>query len=223
MLYLLPRILLLEFKSSQMFTLWWCRWVRELWNSVIANHVQEAVTKGTGSEAVSYGQSKVANTTLYVLMQKAIVVSCPVPAEGQIQHSPSISLHAWPLCGIFTCTYNVWELGQLVGTAPDSWWKGCEFESFQEWQENFFSGVNFLCWLIWCPFRPVFLQWHIKDSGHSAKRAGGSLHLDMCTPLTQWSQSRLTMLSRYSVGTYQGNELTYNSSGNTQSQSSQLD
>ena len=68
--------------------------MRELWNSVIANHVQEAVTKGTGSEAVSYGQSKVANTTLYVLMQKAIVVSCPVPAEGQIQHSPSISLHA---------------------------------------------------------------------------------------------------------------------------------
>ena len=32
----------------------------------------------------------------------------------------------------------------------------------------------------------------------------------MHTPLTQQSQSGLTILSRHSVGTYQGNELTYN-------------
>ena len=44
----------------------------------------------------------------------------------------------------------------------------------------------------------------------------------MHTLLTQQSQSGLTMLSKHGVGTYQGNELTRNSSGNTQPQLSQL-
>ena len=47
-------------------------------------------------------------------------------------------------------------------------------------------------------------QWHIKDPGHSAKSAGGRLHLNTHAPLTQWSRSGLTMpQSRHSVGTYQ--------------------
>ena len=46
-------------------------------------------------------------------------------------------------------------------------------------------------------------QWHVKDSGHSAKSAGGRLHLNTHTPLTQRSRSGLTMtLSRHSVETY---------------------
>ena len=46
-------------------------------------------------------------------------------------------------------------------------------------------------------------QWHIKDPGHSAKSAGGRLHLNMHTPLTQWCRSGLTMrLSRHTMGTY---------------------
>ena len=32
---------------------------------------------------------------------------------------------------------------------------------------------------------PKLLQWHVKDPGHSAKSAGGRLHLNMCIPLTQ--------------------------------------
>ena len=32
---------------------------------------------------------------------------------------------------------------------------------------------------------PVLLQWHVKDPGHSAKSAGGRLHLNMHTPLTR--------------------------------------
>ena len=72
-------------------------------------------------------------------------------------------------------------------------------------------------------FAPVLPQWHIKDPSHSAKSTGGRLHLNMHIPLTQQSWSGLTMpLSRQSVGTLSGNELTGNSSGNTQSQSSQL-
>ena len=47
-------------------------------------------------------------------------------------------------------------------------------------------------------------QWHVKDLGHSAKTAGGRLHLNIHTPLTQRSRSGLTMpLSMLSVGTYQ--------------------
>ena len=32
---------------------------------------------------------------------------------------------------------------------------------------------------------PMLPQWHIKDPGHSAKSAGGRLHLNTHTPLTQ--------------------------------------
>ena len=50
----------------------------------------------------------------------------------------------------------------------------------------------------------VLRQWHVKDPGHSAKSAGGRLHLDTHTPLTQRSWSGLTMpLSKHSIGTYQ--------------------
>ena len=77
--------------------------------------------------------------------------------------------------------------------------------------------------LIWSPFHLVLPQWHIKHPGHSAKSAGGRLHLNTNTPLTQQSKSGLTMpSSRHSVGTYQGNKITPNSSGNTQVQPSQL-
>ena len=58
----------------------------------------------------------------------------------------------------------------------DSWSKGCEFESRQE--RTFFSGVNFLCWLLFgVRSTPVLLRWHVKDPGHSPKSTGGSLHL----------------------------------------------
>ena len=51
---------------------------------------------------------------------------------------------------------------------------------------------------------PVLPQWHIKDPSHSAKSAGGRLHLHINTPLTHQSQSGLTMLlSRQSVGIYE--------------------
>ena len=47
-------------------------------------------------------------------------------------------------------------------------------------------------------------QWHVKDPDHSAKSAGGNLHLNMHTPLIHCSQSGLTMLlSRQSVGIHQ--------------------
>ena len=57
--------------------------------------------------------------------------------------------------------------------------------------------------LIWCPFHPRITVEACKRLRHSAKSAGGRLHLNTHTPLTQRSRSGLTMpLSRHSVGTY---------------------
>ena len=63
-------------------------------------------------------------------------------------------------------------------------------------------------------FHPALPWWHVKDPNHSAQSAGGRLHLNTHTPLTQRSRSGLTMLPRHSVEVYQGNELTRSSSGN---------
>ena len=88
----------------------------------------------------------------------------------------------------------------------------------------FFSRVNFVCWLLFSVCSILVLpQWHVKDPGHSAKSVGGRLQLNTHTPSTRWSRSGLTMLlCRHSVGTHKENEVTRNSSGNTQPQSSQL-
>ena len=110
---------------------------------------------------------------------------------------------------MFICMYCKLfrELLQLVGKSLDSRLKGCELEFRQERWEKFFLWVSVVCWHLFgaCstpPPLPVFLQWHIKDSDHSAISAGGRLHLNTHTPLTQWSRSGLTMLlSRHSVGT----------------------
>ena len=49
-----------------------------------------------------------------------------------------------------------------------------------------FSRVNFVCWLLLSVCSTtVLLQWHVKDPSHSAKSAGGRLHQNMHTPLTQ--------------------------------------
>ena len=51
---------------------------------------------------------------------------------------------------------------------------------------------------------PVLPQWHVKDPGNSANSAGGGIHLNTHTTLTQRRWSGLTMpLSVHSVGTYQ--------------------
>ena len=76
------------------------------------------------------------------------------------------------------------------------------------------------------PGRSHCSQWLTVVAGfesHCVKSAGSRLHLNTNTSLTQPSRSGLIMLTRgHGVGTYQGNELTSNSSGNAQPQSSQL-
>ena len=90
---------------------------------------------------------------------------------------------------------------------------------------EFFSRVNFVCWLLFgvC-FTPMLLQWHIKDHDHSAKCAGGRLHLKPHThtlnPLKlEWADYAAVQAE---CGNLSENKLKRNSSGNTQLQSSQL-
>ena len=68
----------------------------------------------------------------------------------------------------------------------------------------FFSRVKFVCWISFSACStPLLLQRHVKYPGHSAKSAGGRLHLNTHSPLTQRSQSGMAMLlSRHSEGTY---------------------
>ena len=87
----------------------------------------------------------------------------------------------------------------------------------------FFSRVHILCWLSYGVHSThVLPRWNVKVQSCSAKSAGGRLHLNMHTLLTQWRQSGITMLSMHSVGTYQGNECTCMWSGNTCSQLFQI-
>ena len=69
---------------------------------------------------------------------------------------------------------------------------------------EFSSSESALCansFLFGVRSNPVLPQWHVKDPGHFAKSAGGRLHLNTDTPLTQSSRSGLTMpLSRHGVG-----------------------
>ena len=93
--------------------------------------------------------------------------------------------------------------GPLLGARID--WKVASLNPGRSAGRIFISRVNFVCWLLFgvCSTR-MLSQWHVKDPGHSAQSAGGRLHLNTHTPLTQQSQSGLTMLlSRHSVGTYQ--------------------
>ena len=64
-----------------------------------------------------------------------------------------------------------------------------------------FSPGLTLCAVFDVHFISMLPQWHVKDPSHFAKSAGGRLHLNTHTPLTQQSQSGLTIsLSRHSVG-----------------------
>ncbi|KAK3579051.1 hypothetical protein CHS0354_029909 [Potamilus streckersoni] len=63
-------------------------WLKELWNETIAHVVKAAVLKGTGREPTADGQEKVADTALYILMQRAIIPGCPMSNEGTSMKKP---------------------------------------------------------------------------------------------------------------------------------------
>ena len=83
---------------------------------------------------------------------------------------------------------------------------------------SIFSKVSFVHWLLFSVHNTLVLpQWHIKDPGHSAKSAGGTLNLNMHTPLTRADYAAI----QAECWNLSANELTRNLSENTRSQLSQ--
>ena len=76
--------------------------------------------------------------------------------------------------------------------------------------------------LVRCPLHPSVTAVAHKRPWSFCKSAGGRLRFSTHAPFIQGSQSGLTMPSRHSVGTDQGNKLTHNLSGNAHLQSSRL-
>ena len=65
-------------------------------------------------------------------------------------------------------------------------------------------------------------QWHVKDPGHSSKRADGRLHLNMRTPLDPTKSEWTGYAVQAECANLSGTELTRNLSGNIRPQLSQL-
>ena len=147
------------------------------------------------------------------MLSKVMHVKCPHSQKPQhIQTIKNTVKNTWWQLMIWITSTLQGSRDSLLVRAPDSWSKGCEFESRQKRRENVLFRVNFVCWLLLLLFgvrsTPVLPQWHPKDPGHSAKSAGGRFYLNTYRSLTQRSRSGLTMLHRRSLGTSQGNEFT---------------
>ena len=107
---------------------------------------------------------------------------------------------------------------------PDLWSKGCEFEAWQKWWENFLLQSH-LCTLtlIWCLFHP-----HVTAVARKRPRSFWQKCRWQVTPKhaytldpskSDWADNAAVQAE---CGNLSGKELTHNSSGNTWLQSSQL-
>ena len=119
---------------------------------------------------------------------------------------------------------EVWSWDSLLVRVPDSWSKGCKFESWLERQENFLIQSQ-LCvlTLIRCLFHPHVSTVACKRPGSFCQKCRWQVtpkHTYTLDPsMLEWADYAAIQAE---CGNLAGNELTRNSSGNTQSQSSQL-
>ena len=105
----------------------------------------------------------------------------------------------------------------LLVRVPDSWSKGCELESLQEWQENLLF-VSQLCvlTLIWCLFHPCNTVVACKRPQSFCQKCRWQFtpkHAYTPDPLNSEWADYATVLAE--CGNLSGNKLTCNSSGNT--------
>ena len=107
------------------------------------------------------------------------------------------------LGGLDLAYFESWD--SLLVERPTHYQKVASSNPSRRGGRIFFPRVKIVCWLFLVSVPPPVLpQWHLKDPGHSVISAGGRLHLNTHTPLTQWSQSGFSMpLCRHSVDTYQ--------------------
>ena len=115
------------------------------------------------------------------------------------------------ICLLDTKSGQFWLLHWTVRPLSlNSWSKNHGFSPWQEQWENFFSRVN--CWLFLLSFISVppciTTASHERPKSFSQKcRWQVTLQPNTNTPLTQWSWSGLTVLSRHSVRSHHGNKL----------------
>ncbi|XP_074645059.1 cortactin-binding protein 2-like [Tubulanus polymorphus] len=62
------------------------RWMSLFWNRVVVPLVTDAVIRGATSDSESSNHEKVANTTLYVLLQRAVLPGCPINEEEKEEY-----------------------------------------------------------------------------------------------------------------------------------------
>ena len=108
---------------------------------------------------------------------------------------------------VLFCRYS------LLIRVPDSWSKGCEFKSQQEWRENFFlQSQLYVLTLIHCPFQSVLLHWSFCQK---CRWQVTPKHAYTFDPMkSEWADYAAVQAE---CGNLSRNELTRNSSGNTQS------
>ena len=114
-------------------------------------------------------------------------------------------------------TNNKGSQDNLLVRAPDSWLKGCEFESQQEQWNNFLLQSSL------CPFHPRVTAMARKRPRSFCKKCRWQVtpkHSYTLEPLkTEWADYAAVQAE---CGNLSGNKLTCNWSGNTRLQSSQL-
>ena len=184
-----------------------CVWQRSpLLTSSALSNTQSMSWCPTSGGTTSWGWCGSASSSLLVssLSSPALLLSGTLPGGScvlQLQSSTSILVNGGTF---FFFQYGMleWLLYTSMPRAGIACWWECRTRDQKVASLNpgrssgkiFFSRV-----LFGVGSTPVLPQWHVKDPGHSAKNAGGRLHLNTHTPLTHQSWGGLTMpLSRQS-------------------------
>ena len=125
-----------------------------------------------------------------------------------------------PTISFVPCYIQWGSRDSLLVKAPDSWSKGCEFESRQKRREKFLLQCQ-LCalTLIRCPFHPSVTAVARKRPRSFCQKCRWEI-----TPKHAriFDQTKSEWADHAAIQAEYGNELTRNSSGNTLSQSSQV-
>ena len=114
-------------------------------------------------------------------------------------------------------------LGKLSCDTQACDWKVKGSISGRSRRKIFFSRISFtVLTLIWYPFEPYVTTVACKRQQSFCQKCRWQVTANLYTLLTKWSLEGLTMLSRHSVGTHQGNEFTQHLSGDDCPLSSEL-
>ena len=117
-----------------------------------------------GSRPGLPSQAPVPNKPMVFVDVKQHYMFISIIIQNHMWHEHSESAGELRIALLYYPHYRVSRDSSVVRVS-DSWLKGRKFESQQEWRENFFSRVNFLCWLL---FQYPF---HLRVTAVACKRS----------------------------------------------------